>query len=132
MILLESTTTKRCDMNLFLKIWEKIKEPKTLYVVLFYLLFFLVLTGTLLLVIFVEEQTIFHYILYVISATLLAYFVYTMFYYVPKIKQSIINSMNKHDFSRKLLSLCYENPLKFRHLAHFLAMLPQLLPVFCS
>ena len=91
-------------MNLFLKIWEKIKEPKILYVVLFYLLFFLVLTGTILLIIFVEEQTIFHYLLYVISATLLAYVVYTMFYYIPKIKQSIINSMNKHEFSRKLLS----------------------------
>ena len=35
---------------------------------------------------------------------LLAYFVYTLTYYVPKIRQKFINIMNKHEFSRKLLS----------------------------
>jgi len=90
-------------MKFFNKIWKKIKTPKTTPLVLFYILFTLFIGGTLTLVICVPNQTIWHFILYPISAILLSYFIYTIVYLSPKIKTAIINSLNKHNFTRALL-----------------------------
>lgn len=90
-------------MNLFKKIGNKIKNPHGIWLVLFYVFFTLVTTGTIVLVCLVQKQTIWHYVLYCFSAMLLTYFVYTLVIFVPKMKAGIINSMQKHNFTNKLL-----------------------------
>lgn len=90
-------------MEFFKNMWNKIKYPHGIWLALFYVFFTFVVTGTLVLVILVQKQTIFHYILYVISAISLTYFVYTMVIFAPKVKQGIINLLQKYKFTNTLL-----------------------------
>lgn len=90
-------------MDFFKNIWNKIKTPHGIWLALFYLFFALVTAGTIVLVVLVPSQTILHYILYVIAAVSLAYFVYTMVILGPKIKASIIKFLQSHKFTNKLL-----------------------------
>ena len=71
---------------------------------LIYILFACILAGTLTLVITINEQTIWHYILYIISAIMLSYFVYTIVYLAPKMKENIVKTLKKHKFTNKILS----------------------------
>ena len=89
--------------NLWLKIWSKIKTPHGAPLVLFYILFTCLLAGTLTLVIIAPNLFI-NYILYVLSAVSLAYFVYTMVYFTPKIKASIVKTLRSHKLTNELLS----------------------------
>lgn len=91
-------------MDFIKKVWDKIKEPRPLYLALFYVFFALVLAGTLTLVILVTEQTVWHMVLYVIAAVSLAYFVYTIVIFAPRMKQGIINILKKYKFTNTLLS----------------------------
>ena len=90
-------------MNFFKNLWNKIKNPHGIWLVLFYVFFTLVTAGTIVLVCLIQKQTIWHYILYAIAAIMLTYFVYTMVIFVPKMKAGIIRSMQKHKFTNKLL-----------------------------
>ena len=90
-------------MNFFKKFWNKIKNPHGIWLVLFYVFFVLVTTGTIVLVCLVKKQTIWHCILYAVAAIMLTYFVYTMVIFVPKMKGAIVRSMQKHKFTNKLL-----------------------------
>ena len=90
-------------MNFFNKIWNKIKNPCGIWIAIFYVLFTFVTAGTIVLVCLVKEQTVWHYILYAIATIMLSYFVYTMIIFVPKMKQGIIRSMQKYNFTNKLL-----------------------------
>ena len=90
-------------MNFFNKIWNKIKNPHGIWLVLFYVFFTLVTAGTIVLVCLIQKQTIWHYILYCFAALSLTYFVYTMVIFIPKMKAGIINAMQKHKFTNKLL-----------------------------
>lgn len=90
-------------MNFFKNIWNKIKNPHGIWLVLFYVFFTLLTAGTLVLVILVQKQTILHYILYVLASLTLAYFVYTMVIFAPKIKNNTINFLQNHKFTNKLL-----------------------------
>ena len=55
-------------MQIFIKIWDKLKRPKPLWLTLFYIFFVVLISGTLTLVVLQPEQTVFHYILYVLAA----------------------------------------------------------------
>ena len=90
-------------MNFFKNLWNKIKNPHGIWLVLFYVFFTLVTAGTIVLVCLIQKQTVWHYILYAIAAIMLTYFVYTMVIFVPKMKAGIIRSMQKHKFTNKLL-----------------------------
>ncbi len=90
-------------MRLFKGTFEKIKKPHGIWLVLFYVFFALITAGTLVLVILVPKQTIFHYILYVFAAATLTYFVYTMVILAPKMKASIIRFLQNYKFTNKLL-----------------------------
>lgn len=90
-------------MEFFKKLWNKIKNPHGIWLVLFYILFTLVTSGTLILVILVPNQTIWHYILYAIAAILLTYFVYTMIIFVPRMKAGIMAILQKHKFTNSIL-----------------------------
>ena len=90
-------------MDFFKKLWQKIKYPKTIWVILFYIAFLFVAAGTIVLVVIVKEQTVFHYVLYLISATFLTYAVYLSIIIYPKVKQGIINILNKNRYTRILL-----------------------------
>jgi len=88
----------------FLKnIWSKLKNPNGIWLALFYVFFMLIVAGTIVLVCLISKQTIWHYILYAIAAVMLAYFVYTLVIFIPKLKAGIICSMQKHKFTNKLL-----------------------------
>ena len=90
-------------MNFFVKFWNKIKNPRGVWLALFYVFFSIVTAGTIVLVCLVQKQTIWHYILYAVAAIVLTYFVYTMFIFVPKMKAGITKSLQKHKFTNKLL-----------------------------
>ena len=90
-------------MDFFKKVWDKIKTPHGIWLTLFYVFFVVAVTGTLVLVIMVPKQTILHYMLYVVSALSLTYFVYTMVIFAPKIKAGIINVLQKYKFTNSLL-----------------------------
>lgn len=83
--------------------WNKIKNPRGILLVLFYIAFALFVGGTLTLVILVPEQTILHYFLYVCAGVSLAYFVYTIVYFAPTITQKIINKLKQNKFTNSLL-----------------------------
>ena len=90
-------------MNFFKKIWDKIKQPHGFWIVLFYVMFVLITTGTILLVVLKPQQTIFHYILYAIAAVMLTYFVYSIVYFAPKMKRGFIKTLQKFKFTNALL-----------------------------
>lgn len=96
--------TGRFFKKLWLAIWSKIKIPHGVPLVLFYLFFVCLISGTLTLVILVQEQNIINYILYALSAISLAYFVYTIVYFAPKAKRNIINFLKRHEVTNRLLS----------------------------
>jgi len=90
-------------MSFFLNIWNKIKKPRGIYLILFYIFFVALIVGTLTLVILQPNQTIFHYILYPISAIALTYFVYTIVYFAPRIKSGIMKFLKKYKFTNRML-----------------------------
>ena len=90
-------------MKFIKKAWDKIKNPRLLYLTIFYIFFALILAGTLTLVILIHEQTIWHYLTYVISAISLTYTVYTIVIFAPKLKNKFINFLKKHNFTNTLL-----------------------------
>ena len=90
-------------MKFFNKIWNKIKNPHGIWLILFYVFFTLISAGTIVLVCLVPKQTIWHYILYAVAALFLTYFVYTMVIFTPKMRAGIIQFLQKHKFTNKLL-----------------------------
>ncbi len=90
-------------MNFFKNIWSKIKTPHGIWLALFYVFFALITAGTLVLVILVPKQTLLHYLLYVLAALALTYFVYTMVIFAPKIKNNTIRFLQSHKFTNKVL-----------------------------
>lgn len=90
-------------MDFFKNIWNKIKAPHGIWLVLFYVFFTLITVGTIALVILVPKQGILHYILYVFAAFALTYFVYTMVIFAPKMKEDFIRFLQSHKFTNKLL-----------------------------
>ncbi|MBE5741495.1 MAG: hypothetical protein E7351_03110 [Clostridiales bacterium] len=91
-------------MNFWSKVWSKIKQPKGIWLALFYIFFVLCVAGTIVLVILVPKQTVGHIVLYVLSAVSLIYFVYTIVIFAPKIKSRIIDTLHKHKFTSTLLN----------------------------
>lgn len=90
-------------MKFFKKIFRELKEPRVLFLVLFYVGFAAALTGAVLLLLLVPEQGAFQYLLYGLSAIGLAYFVYTVIYLSPKVKGKIVTAMSKHRFTDGIL-----------------------------
>ena len=90
-------------MNFFKNIWNKIKTPHGIWLALFYVFFVLITSGTIILVVLVPKQTIFHYILYIIATFALTYFVYTMVIFAPKVKVNTIKFLQRHKFTNNLL-----------------------------
>lgn len=90
-------------MEFFKNVWNKIKQPKGIYLALFYVFFMLLIAGTITLLIVNPNQTIGHYILYVLSAVCLTYFIYTIVIFAPKIKKGIISFLRKFNFTSNML-----------------------------
>ena len=91
-------------MDFIKKFWSKINKPKGLYLILFYVFFACLLAGTITLLVLNPNQSIFHYILYILSALSLTYFVYSIVYFAPKIKNNIIAFLQRHKFTNTLLN----------------------------
>lgn len=85
------------------KIWDKIKSPCGVWLVLFYLLFFGVVGLTIALLVTTDGQSIIHFVLYGVSAVMLVYFVYTIVYFAPKIKRGIIKLLKKNSITAEML-----------------------------
>ena len=100
-------------MNFFIKLWNKIKNPHGIFLILFYIFFVILTAGTITLVILEPSQTVWHYVLYALSAVALTYFVYTMVIFVPKMKAGIIKCLRKHKFTNKLLADYGYRPIVF-------------------
>ena len=90
-------------MEMFKKLWNKIKQPHGIWLVLFYIFFVFVTAGTIVLVVLVPKQTVGHYVLYAISAVLLTYFVYSIVYFAPKMKSGFIGLLQKTRFTNTML-----------------------------
>ena len=83
--------------------WNKIKQPNWWILVIFYVVFAGLISATLALVITNPKQSVIHYILYALSAVLLAYFVYTIVFLAPKIRDVTIKLLRKNKFTNRLL-----------------------------
>lgn len=90
-------------MNFLKTIWNKIKQPRGVWLAIFYIAFVLIVTATLTLVFMGLSENFLSYILYGLSAILLTYFVYTIVYFAPTIKNGIISFFKKHKFTNALL-----------------------------
>lgn len=90
-------------MKFIKDIWNKIKEPKPLYIALFYIFFALIVGGTIAVLIFIPDQNAIHYILYAIAFVALCYFVYSIVYFAPKIKNNIIKILKKYKYTNAML-----------------------------
>lgn len=90
-------------MDFFKRVWNKIKQPHGIWLVLFYICFVLITAGTIVLVCLVPKQTIWHFILYPIAAVMLTYFVYTIVIFAPKMKQGYIRLLQKFKFTNTML-----------------------------
>ena len=90
-------------MNFIKKIWDKIKYPHGAALALFYIFFVLLTAGTVVLVVFKPQQTVWHFILYCFAAAALAYFVYTIILFAPKMKENTIKQLKKHKFTNSML-----------------------------
>lgn len=84
-------------------IWQKINKPHGVWLALFYVFFVAVLAVTLTLVCIGFSTQWYCYILYVISALSLTYFVYTIVIFAPSMKTKFINFLKKHKFTNTLL-----------------------------
>lgn len=90
-------------MNFIKNVWNKINRPHGIWLVLFYVEFILVITSTLTLVFMGLTNNILSYLLYFISAISLTYFIYTIIYFSPTIKNNIILTLKKYKFTNSLL-----------------------------
>lgn len=90
-------------MDFFKKMWNKLKEPKIIWLVLFYVFFAILVAGTIILVVMQDKQTIFHYVLYCFAAICLTYFVYTIVHFSPRMKQFIIKTLKRFKITNTLL-----------------------------
>ena len=90
-------------MKVIKNIWSKLRKPKPIFLALFYIAFATIIALTLTLVILKPNQTLFHYILYVLSAISLAYFIYTIVIFAPRFKQNITKFLRKFKFTSTLL-----------------------------
>lgn len=90
-------------MKFIKSMWNKIKKPKAVFLVLFYIFFMLILLATLMVLIFQPEQSILHYVLYALSFVSLVYFIYTIIILAPIFKQHIIRFLRKFKFTNEML-----------------------------
>lgn len=90
-------------MDFFKKIWEKIKNPHGIYLILFYIVFTIIISTTLLLVFLIPNQTFWHFLLYPFAAMSLTYFVYTIVYFAPKMREDFIKLLRKNKITSGML-----------------------------
>lgn len=87
------------------RIWDFFKAPRRWLFLIVTGLFAGALTGVFLVLGDTgtsEKVNVFAYVLYALSAVLLAYFVYCIIYFIPRIKRSAKEQAQKHEFTRKL------------------------------
>ena len=90
-------------MDFFKKIWEKIKNPHGIYLILFYIVFAIIISTTLLFVFLIPNQTFWHFLLYPFAAMSLTYFVYTIVYFAPKMREDFIKLLRKNKITSGML-----------------------------
>lgn len=92
-------------MNFFKNIWNKIKNPHGIFLILFYILFVLIVSVTIVLLVLDTDFKLglLQYVLWGLSATALTYFVYSIVVLVPKIKNNCITILRKYKFTTAML-----------------------------
>ena len=90
--------------KLFSKLLDILKHPRGWSLFVFYILFACTLTAAIAFAILAPKQTILCYVCYALAAAGLAYFVYTIVYLAPKIKNSTVRAMHRHRFTDNLLN----------------------------
>ena len=90
--------------KLFSKVLDILKHPRGWSLFVFYILFACTLTAAIAFAILAPTQTILCYVCYALAAAGLAYFVYTIVYLAPKIKNSTVRAMHRHRFTDNLLN----------------------------
>ena len=90
--------------KLFSKLLDILKHPRGWSLFVFYILFACTLTAAIAFAILAPTQTILCYVCYALAAAGLAYFVYTIVYLAPKIKNSTVRAMHRHRFTDNLLN----------------------------
>ena len=91
-------------MSFLKNVWNKIKAPKPWVIALCFVMFAMVLTGTILLIVLLPKQGVFHFIMYGISAILLSYVVYLIIYIAPFVKAKIVEILRRYKFTNSILN----------------------------
>lgn len=84
------------------KLLNKLKNPSILFAILYSVFSIAVITVTVVLVC-LGYNNVLMYILYGLSFVTLAYWIYVIVYYVPRIKNVITQELKKHKFTNELL-----------------------------
>lgn len=90
--------------KLLSKLLDIVKHPRGWSLFVFYILFACTLTAAIAFAILAPKQTILCYVCYALAAAGLGYFVYTIVYLAPKIKNSTVRAMHRHRFTDNLLN----------------------------
>ncbi|MBQ2864663.1 MAG: hypothetical protein IJE91_04280 [Clostridia bacterium] len=90
-------------MNKIKEALLRLKYPTMFFTIMYTFFALIVIAGTVTLVALGFSTEFWIYPLYIISASALTYLVYLVVYYAPKIKQNIVNSLKKHNFTNELL-----------------------------
>ena len=91
-------------MKFIKSLWNKLKEPKPIWLCLFYILFLVCVTITIWAVCKNSLPTFWNYFLYTVSALGLTYFVYTFIKVcIPFFKKTIINLLKSQKLTNKML-----------------------------
>lgn len=89
-------------MNKFKAVLQKILSPSAKIISLIYALT-LVFIGLSLYMVFTDTLNVLSYIVFGVSAVLLAYSIYVLVIYAPKIKSAIVHALKRFRFTDKLL-----------------------------
>ena len=91
-------------MNQKLKnFYLKLKSPSLTFSIVFSIIAILIISATIILVALNLTHNIITYIFFGLSAIALTYLVYLFVLYIPKLKDKIINNMQKHKFTNEML-----------------------------
>lgn len=89
------------------KIWNWLIHPRVWWFCIATVLFFSAVAGTALFLVFVDEGSKFYplgYPLFFLSAIFLAYFIFCMIYFIPKLKKGVKSWSTKREFTNKLFT----------------------------
>lgn len=82
---------------------SKLKKPSIAFSIIYVIFSLLIIALTITMIVFGETNSVTAYVMYFVSAIVFSYFVYIIVFFIPKIRNLILNLLKKHKFTNELL-----------------------------